>query len=126
MDAASAADMPEVVRACHQLLGVVAHKDGRLDEAVACSGVAEHSGERRSIGGSNMHATKGDHLMVEGRKDGTQTREGEIFEVRGQDGASPYVVRWTDGHEGQTFPVSPVLLVRRGIGVSPAARLLVE
>ncbi|HEY5785440.1 MAG TPA: DUF1918 domain-containing protein [Microlunatus sp.] len=51
-----------------------------------------------------MHANKGDHLMVEGRKIGTQSREGEIVEVRGQDGAPPYVVRWTDGHEGLTYP----------------------
>ena len=36
--------------------------------AVARSGVAEHSGERRSTGGSNMHANKGDHLIVEGRR----------------------------------------------------------
>ena len=51
-----------------------------------------------------MRANKGDHLMVEGRKDGTQTREGEIVEVRGQDCAPPYAVRWTDGHEGLTHP----------------------
>ena len=41
--------------------------DGEL--AIARSGGAEHSGERRSIGGSNMHVNKGNHLMVEGRKD---------------------------------------------------------
>ncbi|HEY5845838.1 MAG TPA: DUF1918 domain-containing protein [Microlunatus sp.] len=51
-----------------------------------------------------MHATKGDHLIVEGKKIGTQSREGEIVEVRGQNGAPPYVVRWTDGHEGLTYP----------------------
>ncbi|HEY5788036.1 MAG TPA: DUF1918 domain-containing protein [Microlunatus sp.] len=51
-----------------------------------------------------MHANKGDHLIVEGKKTGTQSREGEIVEVRGQDGAPPYVVRWTDGHEGLTYP----------------------
>ena len=73
-----------------------------------------------------MHASKGDHLVVDSRKVGSQPREGEIIEVQGQDGAPPYVVRWTDGHEGPTFPASPVLLVRRGIGVSPAARLLVR
>jgi hypothetical protein len=55
-------------------------------------------------GGSNMHANKGDHLIVEGKKIGTQSREGEIVEVRGEDGAPPYVVRWTDGHEGLTYP----------------------
>jgi len=51
-----------------------------------------------------MRANKGDHLMVDGRKVGDQTREGEIVEVRGQDGAPPYVVRWSDGHEGLTYP----------------------
>jgi len=52
----------------------------------------------------DMHANKGDRLMVEGRTVGAQPREGEIVEVRGQDGAPPYVVRWTDGHEGLTYP----------------------
>ena len=51
-----------------------------------------------------MRAKKGDHLMVDGRKVGDQLREGEIVEVRGQDGAPPYVVRWSDGHEGLTYP----------------------
>jgi hypothetical protein len=51
-----------------------------------------------------MHANKGDHLMVDGRKVGDKPREGEIVEVRGPDGAPPYVVRWTDGHEGLTYP----------------------
>ena len=35
LDAASAADMPEVVCICRQLLGIVAHKADRLDEARA-------------------------------------------------------------------------------------------
>jgi tetratricopeptide (TPR) repeat protein len=35
LDAASAAGVPEVVRTCRQLLGVVAHKADRLDEARA-------------------------------------------------------------------------------------------
>ena len=35
LDAASAADMPEVVRTSRSLLGIVAHKDDRLDEARA-------------------------------------------------------------------------------------------
>ena len=29
---------------------------------------------------------------------------GEIVEVQGHETASPYVVRWTDGHEGLTYP----------------------
>jgi hypothetical protein len=51
-----------------------------------------------------MHAKVGDHLVVEGRKVGAQRREGEVVEVRGADGAPPYVVRWSDGHEGLSFP----------------------
>jgi len=51
-----------------------------------------------------MHASKGDHLVVDSRKVGSQPREGEIIEIHGQDGAPPYVVRWTDGHEGVTYP----------------------
>ena len=47
-----------------------------------------------------MHASKGDHLVVDSRKVGCQPREGEIIEIQGQDGAPPYVVRWADGHEG--------------------------
>jgi hypothetical protein len=51
-----------------------------------------------------MQAKVGDHLVVEGRKVGAQRREGEVVEVRGADGAPPYVVRWSDGHEGLSFP----------------------
>lgn len=51
-----------------------------------------------------VHAHVGDQIVVEGRTVGTQRREGEVIEVRGEDGAPPYVVRWSDGHEGLTFP----------------------
>ncbi|NYI99972.1 hypothetical protein HNR19_000671 [Nocardioides thalensis] len=51
-----------------------------------------------------MHANIGDRLLVEGHKVGDPRREGEVVEVRGSDGAPPYVVRWTDGHEGLVFP----------------------
>ncbi len=51
-----------------------------------------------------MHANVGDHLIVEGRTVGAQRREGEVLEVRGADGEPPYVVRWSDGHEGLSFP----------------------
>jgi len=51
-----------------------------------------------------MHANVGDHLMVEGRTVGEGRREGEVVEVRGHDGTPPYVVRWTDGHEGLVYP----------------------
>ena len=47
---------------------------------------------------------RGDHLVVEGRTDHDSRREGEVIEVRGADGTPPYVVRWSDGHEGLTYP----------------------
>ena len=51
-----------------------------------------------------MHANVGDHLMVEGHTVGQGRREGEVVEVRGDDGTPPYVVHWTDGHEGLVYP----------------------
>jgi hypothetical protein len=51
-----------------------------------------------------MQAKVGDHLVVESNRDGGHRREGEILEVRGEDGAPPYVVRWDDGHEGVSYP----------------------
>jgi hypothetical protein len=58
-----------------------------------------------------MHAKVGDHLVVEGRTDHDSRREGEVIEVRGEDGTPPYVVRWSDGHEGLTYPGSDAHVV---------------
>jgi hypothetical protein len=51
-----------------------------------------------------MQAQVGDRIVVEGRSVGNAKRDGEVIEVRGDNGAPPYVVRWSDGHEGLTFP----------------------
>ncbi|MFZ2016264.1 MAG: DUF1918 domain-containing protein [Nocardioides sp.] len=51
-----------------------------------------------------MQAKVGDQLVVESNRDASHRREGEILEVRGENGGPPYVVRWSDGHEGVTFP----------------------
>jgi hypothetical protein len=51
-----------------------------------------------------MRAQAGDHVVVEGRTTETPRREGEVVEVRGTEGQPPYVVRWSDGHEGLLFP----------------------
>jgi hypothetical protein len=51
-----------------------------------------------------MQARVGDQLIVESRTVDTPRREGEILEVHGEGGAPPYVVRWSDGHEGLVFP----------------------
>ncbi|GAA1347076.1 DUF1918 domain-containing protein [Catellatospora bangladeshensis] len=51
-----------------------------------------------------MHATVGDRLHVHSRAVGLDERVGEILEVRGQEGAPPYLVRFSDGHEGLVYP----------------------
>ncbi len=64
-----------------------------------------------------MEAKVGDRLVVESAKVATPRREGEILEVHGQAGAPPYVVRWSDGHEGLTYP-GPGCARRPGIDES--------
>jgi hypothetical protein len=51
-----------------------------------------------------MEAKVGDRIVIDSRTVGSPRKEGEILEVRGADGAPPYVVRWDDGHEGVSFP----------------------
>ena len=52
-----------------------------------------------------MYASVGDRLIVHGPHVGDAERDGEILEVRGQDGGPPFVVRWSDsGHEGTIYP----------------------
>jgi hypothetical protein len=51
-----------------------------------------------------MHASVGDRLHVRGHTVGVQDRIGEVIEVRGKDGAPPYVVRYPDGHESLVYP----------------------
>lgn len=52
-----------------------------------------------------MKTTVGDRIVIHGHKVGEHDRDGEIIEVRGADGAPPYVVRWDDdGHESIIYP----------------------
>jgi hypothetical protein len=52
-----------------------------------------------------MHAQVGDRLIVQRQQLDKAMRVGEIIEVHGNNGAPPYVVRWTDdGHESTCFP----------------------
>lgn len=51
-----------------------------------------------------MHATVGDRLHVHSRAVGLDEQVGEILEVRGAEGAPPYLVRFSDGHEGLVYP----------------------
>lgn len=52
-----------------------------------------------------MQATVGDRIVVRGHRVGEPDRDAEILEVHGEDGAPPYVVRWSsDGHQSTFFP----------------------
>ena len=51
-----------------------------------------------------MQAHVGDKLVIRGHHVGESDREAEVLSVRGADGAPPYVVKWSDGHEGLYFP----------------------
>ena len=51
-----------------------------------------------------MRAEVGARLRIHGRTVGAAEREGEIIEVRGEQGGPPYLVRFSDGHEKLVFP----------------------
>ena len=53
-----------------------------------------------------MKAVVGDLLRIKGHHIGEADRDAEILEVRGEDGAPPFLVRWEDGHVGLMFPES--------------------
>jgi hypothetical protein len=53
-----------------------------------------------------MKAAVGDRLVINATHVDGPVRDGEVIEVRGRDGAPPYLVRWSDGHEGLFFPGS--------------------
>ncbi len=60
-----------------------------------------------------MRAAVGDRLHVHGRVVGTPDHTAEIVEVRGRDGAPPYLVRYPDGHEALVFPGSDAAVEHR-------------
>lgn len=61
-----------------------------------------------------MRANVGDEIVVPGHRVGHPTRTAIVLECRGEGGAPPYLVRWTDdGHEGLYFPGSDAIVVRK-------------
>lgn len=58
-----------------------------------------------------MRAQVGDHIVLTGDR---IVRDGEVIEVRGEDGQPPYLVRWAsgqdDGQEALVFPGSGAAL----------------
>jgi hypothetical protein len=60
-----------------------------------------------------VQADVGDQLVIESRTVDAPRKVGEVLEVHGPDGAPPYVVRWSDGHEGLMFPGADAHIVPR-------------
>lgn len=63
-----------------------------------------------------MQAAVGDRIIVPGTKVGQPEREGKVLEVRGPDGGSPYLVRWSDGHEALFYPGADARVVPASTG----------
>lgn len=60
-----------------------------------------------TMGTSSLRASVGDRLVIRGHRVGDVQRDGEILEVLGEDGAPPYLVRWSDdGHVSRAYPSS--------------------
>jgi hypothetical protein len=57
-----------------------------------------------------MKAEVGDEVLCRGRHVSDVDRVGVVVEVRGADGAPPYLVRWKDGHESMLFPSADTLI----------------
>jgi Domain of unknown function (DUF1918) len=51
-----------------------------------------------------MQAQVGDRLHMHGRVVGAGDRLAEVVDVRGPNGAPPYLVRFADGHESLVYP----------------------
>ena len=68
-------------------------------------------------------ARPGDRIVVRGHHVGDADRTGEIIEVRHEDGSPPYLVRWSDGHEGLFFPGDDAFVQHAG---EPAPRANTE
>ena len=65
---------------------------------------AERYMMKRNPRRGEMRAVIGDRLHVRGRVVGTTGQTSEIIEIRGRDGAPPYLVRHDDGREALVFP----------------------
>ena len=69
-----------------------------------------------------MKAEVGDHIILAGTRVDDPVRDGEVLEVKGNDGGPPYAIRWSDGHTGLVYPgPGAVMRVDSGSGVPEAA-----
>ncbi len=66
-----------------------------------------------------MQAAIGDRLHIHSNAVGMKDRVGEIVEVRGSNGAPPYVVRFPDGHTSTIYP-GPDCVIEPGAEQRPS------
>jgi hypothetical protein len=66
-----------------------------------------------------MKAQVGDRIILAGTRVDDPVRDGEVLEVKGNDGAAPYTVRWSDGHTGLVYP-GPGAVMRVESGTATA------
>lgn len=69
-----------------------------------------------------MKASAHDRIIVLSPHVGEPNRDGEVLEVRGADGAPPYLVQWSDtGHTGLYYPGTDAVIHHgeAGVGASP-------
>ena len=57
-----------------------------------------------------MRAAVGDRLIIKGHHVGDRDRTAEVLGVHGDDGAPPWLVRWSDDQEGLIFPSSDAVV----------------
>jgi Domain of unknown function (DUF1918) len=69
-----------------------------------------------------MRASIGDRLHIHTNHVGTEDQYGRIVEIRGADGAPPYVVEFPDGHTGLVFP-GPDAVIESAAGVGTQLRM---
>ncbi|MGO4230781.1 DUF1918 domain-containing protein [Arthrobacter sp. YAF34] len=63
-----------------------------------------------------MKAVAGDRIIIRGTTVESADRHGLILEVKGAEGAPPYLVRFDDGHETIMFPGGDFVVERAGSG----------
>jgi hypothetical protein len=65
-----------------------------------------------------MRAHAGDHIILAPVTVDGPIRDGEVIEARGPDDSAPFLVRWSDGHDGLIYP-GPGSVLRVGPATSP-------
>jgi hypothetical protein len=79
-----------------------------------------------------MRAQPGDRILLAAPHTSESTRDGVVREVRGLDGEPPYLVEWSDGHQGLFYPgpgamlrvTSPSAAAETPLATSPTSQMV--